>query len=162
MWRIPEATGYHDGASIISKPPVEESSPGTVNTFILTEADVILFSKIAFFIVFIRHIEQFALFGSRECHSLSFVAPDFEKLFSNCVFRGVNVLNIRLKESLIRNAPLQEFGETVLVHLGQRFGNNAVRPSFALRLDGCLKPAFFDPQENFALPDMQRSRKTFQ
>jgi hypothetical protein len=57
---------------------------------------------------------------------LSPVTPDLQQLFSNRMFWGKAVLNVRLEESLIRNAALQDIAMMLLVQAHQRFGRDGV------------------------------------
>jgi hypothetical protein len=66
-----------------------------------------------------------------ECGPLALVPPDIKQLFSNSVFRGKAVLNVRLKESLIRYATLQNIAMMLLVQTHQRFGRDGEGTSLA-------------------------------
>jgi hypothetical protein len=52
-------------------------------------------------------------------------------LFSNRVFRGEAVLDVRFEEGLIRNAALQDIAMMLLVQAHQRFGRDGVGSPFA-------------------------------
>ena len=60
------------------------------------------------------------------CRALALVSADIQQLFFNRVFRGKAVLNVRLKQGLIRNAALQHIGMMLLVQAHQRFGRDCV------------------------------------
>ena len=86
---------------------------------------------IALIIVFIAFLLLFiaGLLISDGCcigGPFAFVPPDIEQLFSNRVFWGKAVLNVRLEESLIRNAALQDIGMMLLVKAHQCFRRDCV------------------------------------
>ena len=133
-----------------------------MSDLIFAGANRILFHVAIIVVSFLNGGSSSALSGRPEGRSLPLIPADFKKLFADGVFRGVNVLDIRLKKRLIGNASFDEVAQVMLVHLGQRLGRDAIGAPLSLSADNCLQPAFLNPRKNLVFPYTQRSRKTFQ
>ena len=85
---------------------------------------IVLIVFIAFLLLFIA--ARLLSNGCCICGPLALVTPNIKQLFSNRMFRGKAVLNVRLEEPLIRNAALQNIAMMLLVQAHQRFGRDDV------------------------------------
>jgi hypothetical protein len=114
----------------------------------------------AFIIVFLLFIA--GLLTPSRCRvgrPLTLVSPDIQQLFSNRVFRGKAVLNVRLEECLIRNASLQDIGMMLFVQAHERFRRDGVGSPLAAASDRCLKPFLFDPKDDLRFSNAEGACK---
>ena len=127
-------TSRIDGRGDVTFAPQDAQTSFTLDTWIFpgsVRASHIV--AIASFVVHILSLLSFLFIvisplgsRSRVGSPLTLVAPNIQKLFSNCVFGSKAVLNVSLEERLIRNAALQDIGMMLLVKAHQRFGRDGV------------------------------------